>query len=687
MEGGEGPELTPLVGAGGRVTRYRVAPPRAGIVETSAGHYEATRYAERRRGLAGRALALKDVIVGESIPSARLGEQRLSNRIALAVFSSDALSSTAYATQEILFVLVLAGAAGMQYSLPIAIGIVALLATVVTSYRQTIRAYPHGGGAYTVARENLGTAAGLLAASALLIDYTMTVAVSVAAGMDALASLDPGLRPAALELTIGFVAFIALMNLRGVRESGAVFAVPTYLFVAMMVSAIVATFVRVVAGGGNPLAAGEPREPLVAAQGVTLFLLLRAFANGCTAMTGVEAMSNGVGAFREPAWKNAQKTLTVMAFLLGFMVLGLTLMARHFGFVPSENQTIPSQLGAEAFGDGSVLFWVFQLSTTGILLIAANTAFADFPRLSAILAHDEFLPRIFTQRGNRLVFSYGIMTLALLAMVMLTATNATTTRLIPFYALGVFISFTLSQAGMVRHWWRERGRGWAAAMGLNGTGAVLTGIVTGVIAVAKFREGGWVVLVAMPVLALLLWGVHRAYRRLERLLHVPVEAVFDLAPRGKSGTPVVVPVQQVNTATVMALAAACEQSRDVTAVHVVVDPDRPSDLEARWRMQFPRLPLVVIDSPYRNVADPFARYVEDRLREPPYEVVVLLPIVVPGKWYERLLLNQSAGAIARKVSGRKRVRVERYVYQPGGLGRRRRGLLGRLRGGRAAEIR
>lgn len=668
---GDGPELTPLVGTGGRVTRYRVRPPRAGIVETSAGHFEATRYAERRRGLGGLVLDLKDLVVGSAMPSARLAEQRLSNRIALAVFSSDALSSTAYATQEILFVLVLAGSAGMQYSLPIAVGIVLLLAAVVTSYRQTIRAYPHGGGAYTVAKENLGTAPGLLAASALLIDYTMTVAVSVAAGMDAIASLDPELRPVAVELTVAFVALIAVMNLRGVRESGLVFAFPTYLFVGMMVSAIVLTAVRVVAGGGNPLAAGEPREPLTAVQGVTAFLLLRAFANGCTAMTGVEAMSNGVGAFREPAWKNAQKTLTVMAFLLGFMVLGLTLMARHYGFVPDENETIPSQLGAEAFGKGTALFWLFQLSTTGILLIAANTAFADFPRLSAILAHDGFLPRVFTQRGNRLVFSYGIVTLAGLATVMLVATNATTTRLIPFYALGVFVSFTLSQAGMVVHWLRDRGRGWLAAMGVNGAGAVMTGIVTLVIAVAKFHEGGWAVMVALPLLALLLWGVHRAYRRLERLLHVPAEAVFDFSAKGEPGPPIVVAVEEITMATVMALGTACDRAREVTAVHVVVDPDRPSDLEARWRRQFPKLPLVVIDSPYRNVADPFARYIEDRLREPPYELVVLLPVVVPGRWYERLLLNRSAGAIARRLGGRKRVRVEEFAYHPGGTGRRR----------------
>lgn len=686
MSHGPGGGLSPAMDPRGRVTRYRVERPRAGIVETSAGRFEATPFAERRQGARGLLLDVKDAVIGSSVSNARLGEQRLSNRIALAVFSSDALSSTAYATQEILFVLVLAGAAGMAYSLPIAAGIVTLLAVVVTSYWQTIRAYPHGGGAYTVARENLGTAPGLVAASALLIDYTMTVAVSVAAGVDALASLDAGLRPYAVELAVGFVAFIALMNLRGVRESGAVFAVPTYLFVAMMSAAIVTAAVRVTAEGGNVLAAGEPREPLVTVQGVTLFLLLRAFANGCTAMTGVEAMSNGVGAFREPAWRNAQKTLATMAFILGFMVLGLTLLARHFGFVPDENETIPSQLGAEAFGKGSVLFWVFQLSTTGILLIAANTAFADFPRLSAILAHDGFMPRIFTQRGNRLVFSWGILVLAGLAATMLAVTNATTTRLIPFYAFGVFASFTLSQAGMVVHWWRARGGRWRLSLGLNGTGAALTGVVTVVIAVAKFSQGGWLVLVAMPLLALMLFQVRRVYARLERQLHVPEDAVFDLHPRGSSGEPVLVPVQEINLATLMAVGAACERSNDVTAVHVVVDPERPTNLEERWRRQLPGVPLVVIDSPYRAVAEPFARYVDDRLREPPYRLTVLVPEVETRTWFERLLFNQRVRSIGRALRRRRHVTVQRFVFHPGGRGRRRwwrgGGRRGRFHGGR-----
>jgi amino acid transporter len=429
------------------VTRYRVELPKAGIAELEPGRFEATEHAEIRSGLQGMYLRVRDVVLGSTLANWRMESERLSKLKALAVFSSDALSSTAYATQEILFVLVLAGAGAIDLSLPIALAIASLLAIVVVSYRQTVRAYPNGGGAYIVAHENLGIAPGLIAASALLIDYVLTVSVSMAAAMDARASLNAGFRPFAVELAVLAVALIALMNLRGMRESGTVFAIPTYAFVVTLGLAILVGLGKVFAGGENPLAAGAPREELQATQSLGLLLILRAFANGCAALTGVEAISNGVQAFKRPSEKNAAQTLTLMGVILGSLFLGVTVLARHHGFVPSDNNTIPAQLGAESFGEGSFLFVFLQVMTAGILILAANTAFADFPRLSAILARDGYMPRVFHTRGNRPVFSYGSSRWRA-GDPLLVVFDARTTRLIPCMR-SACSAFTLSQFGMV----------------------------------------------------------------------------------------------------------------------------------------------------------------------------------------------------------------------------------------------
>jgi amino acid transporter len=653
-----------------RISRYRVELPRAGIVETSRGRFEATEYAERRTGWRGRYLGIRDFLTGTTLASHQLEGERLSKVKALAVFSSDALSSVAYATQEILFVLILAGSGAMQWSLPIAIAIAVLLAIVVASYRQTVRAYPGGGGAYIVAHENLGIGFGLVAAASLLIDYVLTVSVSVAAGIDALSSLSQDFRPYALPLALFIVAVVALINLRGVRESGTVFAIPTYAFIVTLSLAIVVTLTKVLSGGGNPLATGAPREPISAVHTLGLLLILKAFANGCTALTGVEAISNGVQAFKAPQSKNASQTLLAMGLILGVMFLGVTILSRHFGFVPHEDNTIPSQLGVEAFGGGSALYFLLQIMTAGILVLAANTSFADFPRLAAILARDGYMPRIFHARGNRLVFSYGIIMLASLACVLLVAFDATTTRLIPLYALGVFLSFTLSQSGMVRHWLNSREPGWRRAAAVNGLGAVATMVVFGVILDAKFAEGAWVVVILIPILASIFWVIGRFYRSLRRALNVAPEAQLDFHARGPSRVPVIVPIEDVNLATVMTLGAACERHADVTAVHVTIDPDEPSTVAERWHRQFPHIPLVVIDSPYRTVADPIVHYVRDRLRAAPHEVTVMIPVLQVSHWYQRPLVNQSLKRLTKMLHGRRHIEVVSYPFSPGGPGRR-----------------
>ena len=667
---GQGPQFKPGTDSKGRISRYHVELPHAGIVETATGRFEATTYAERRSGLKGRYLDVRDRVLGATLSNARLEGERLSKIKALAIFSSDAISSVAYAPQEILFVLLLAGTGAMQWSLPIAIAITLLLTIVVASYRQTVRAYPSGGGAYIVAHENLGIGSGLIAAAALLVDYVLTVSVSVAAGIDALASLNEGVRPYAVPLAIGIVCFVALINLRGVSESGTFFSIPTYAFIFLLTGAIVVATVKIVFGAGNPLAAGAPRETIAGTESLGLLLLLKAFAGGCSAMTGVEAISNGVQAFKRPASQNARTTLLWMGGILAFLFMGSALLARHYGFVPHEDNTILSQLGAEAFGDGTLLFALLNIMTAGILILAANTAFADFPRLTAILARDGYVPRLFHARGNRLVFSWGIIVLAALASLLLLAFDARTTSLIPLYALGVFLSFTLSQGGMVRHWLKSKEKGWKRSAVVNGLGAITTGVVFLVIIEAKFIEGAWIVTILIPVLAGFFWLIGRFYKALRRALHVAPEAILDMRPTGRSMIPVIVPVEDVNLATVMALGSACERSRDVVAVHVLVDPDEPSNVEERWAGQFPGVPLVIIDSPYRTVADPIASYVNDRVRRAPYEVTVMVPVLKVRHWYQRPLVNQSLKRLTGLLDKRRQVNVVYFPFSPGSRGRR-----------------
>ncbi len=672
---GSGPQYTPATDRQGRVSRYRVELPRAGIVETDEGHFEATEFAERRSGWQGWLLAGKDRLIGTSVSSARLQNERLSKRLALPAFASDALSSSAYATQEMMLVLVIAGSGAISYSLPIAICITALLALVVISYSQLIRAYPEGGGAYSVAVDNLGKGAAVLAAAALLIDYTLTVAVAISASVAAIGSAAPGVRDLEIPIAVAFVAILALANLRGMREAGRPFAVPAYGFVLLLGGTIIAGIVKVaLSDNPNVFETGEPRRQVEETGSAVLwFLLLRAFSTGAVAITGVEAISNGVKSFKPPEARNAVRTLAVMGFVLAFLFIGTTVLARHYGIIYAEGdaETVMSQVGKEVFGT-NILYYLLQAFTAGILLLAANSAFNGFPRLAAILATDGFLPRVFHQRGNRLVYSYGIAALAAFSMLLIVAFSASTTKLIPLYAFGVFLGFTIAQLGLVRRWNRLRPDGWQRSAVINGVGGAVTAVVTVIIVVTRFREGAWMVVVALPLITYSLWRISGFYRGLRRTLHVAPEAELDLVPKGESRVPILVPVEEINLAAVMTLGAACERSRLVTGVHVRVNPADASSFEERWARQFPSIPLVVIDSPFRTVADPIVRYVEDTLKRPPHEVTVMVPLLEVRRWYHRPLVNQSLKRLTSMLKDRKHVNLVSYPFYAGGAGRKRR---------------
>jgi amino acid transporter len=650
-----------------RVQVLRIPRPQSGIIPVSATQFEATEFADARTGWRGRFLGTRDAVIGTSMSNARLNEERISKKVALAVFSSDALSSTAYATQEILLILVLAGAGAATHSLSIAGAIAALLAVVVISYRQLIRAYPKGGGAYTVALENLGVIAGLTAAAALLIDYVLTAAVSIAACTEAIVSAFPEAHSYAVPMGVGLLATIAMLNLRGLRESGTAFAIPTYGFVLVLGATIVYGVFEVLLGSDpNILSARETDRHVDIEHSLTLFLILRAFSAGCAALTGVEAISNGVSAFKPPEARNAMTTMTIMALLLGALFLGTTLLARHLGvvFLEGDRETVMSQVGEEVWGGRNAPYYILQFFTAGILFLAANTAFNGFPLLGAILARDGFLPRVFHQRGNRLVFSYGIIALTAGASALIIGFNAETSALIPLYALGVFLCFTLAQAGMVRRWLRGREDGWRRSIAINGFGALVTGIVFAIILVTKFAQGGWMVVAAVPILVVLLWRIGRFYKKLGRQLHVPADRTFDFKPEGPGKRPTIVPVEEITLPTVTALQAACQRSSNVTAVHVNYDPEDEDWLIKRWPKQFPHIPLVVINSPYRIVAEPLSWYVQDQLRKSPGATIVI-PSVHVRHWWQRPLVNQSLRRLRGLLRRRKGVQFDDVPFYVG----------------------
>ena len=598
---------------------------------------------------------VKRCLVGNPLKTSQVVHQRLSKRLALAVFASDPLSSVAYATEEILLVLIPASLAFAHFSIPISLVIILLLAVLTRSYSQIIFEYPGGGGAYIVSKANLGEWPGLTAAASLMIDYVLTVAVSVAAGVAAVTSAVPALFRYRVVLCVAAVALISVANLRGIRESGKLFAIPTYLFIgslgAMVFYGSLGAFFDWL-----PEAPYQPHGPGL--EGLGLFLLLRAFASGCTALTGVEAVSDGVPAFKPPEAQNARIVLVWLGGILIVLFLGISYLAYDLGVVPREHETVVSQLARRILGSG-FLYYEIQAVTMLILLLAANTSFADFPRLSFFLARDRFIPRQFANQGDRLVFSNGILILGGLAAILLVAFRGNTHALIPLYAIGVFISFTVSQSGMVRRWLRLREPSWAWRIWFNVVGAAVTAVVLVTLAVTKFLEGAWIVVLLIPLLVVLFLVVHRHYDTVASQL-----SLEDMStPPPLDGT-ILVLVGDLHRGVVRALQYAQSLSPNAKAVYVETDPERTRRLEERWGKWGMGVPLVVLNSPYRMLLGPLMEYIDQlqRQRGENHVVTIVVPEFIPARWWQQLLHNQTALLIKGQLLFRRNVVVTDVPY-------------------------
>ena len=585
---------------------------------------------------------LRSWFIGRPLSTADAAHQTIGKAVGLAVFASDALSSTAYATQEILVILAAAGTMAFGIVFPISIAIVVLLAIVTISYEQTIHAYPDGGGAYIVARDNLGAFPALIAGAALLTDYILTVSVSIASGVAQITSAFPVLYDYRVVLSVGFILFVMTINLRGVKESGTAFAIPTYFFVILMFIAVGTGLFRLfITGTLGTVVAPPELEMLHGIAQITPFLILHAFASGTTALTGVEAISNGITAFKEPRSKNAGITLIWMSLILGSLFLGISYLAKEIGAIPSESETVISQLARTVFAGRGILYLMLIGATTVILIMAANTAFADFPRLGALVAKDGFLPRQLTYRGSRLVYSRGIITLAVIASIILIIFQASVTRLIPLYAIGVFLSFTLSQGGMALRWYKigklkpdeeklERGstlrfvKDWSIKMIINGFGAVCTAIVMVVFAVTKFYDGAYVVLILIPALVAIFWSIHRHYNHLAKKLSLDN---FGFSPPNAIRHRVIMPVSGVHQGTLAALRYARTLSEDITAVHVTIEPAEAEKVRQKWKKWGEGVRMVMLDSPYRLFVEPLLSYIADiaSYRQPGETITIVVP--------------------------------------------------------------
>jgi amino acid transporter len=599
---------------------------------------------------------LKRLLIGSPLSSAKLEEQRLTKRVALAVFGTDAIASTAFATQEILVVLVpAAGMAALDYLVPISLVVIALLAIVTTSYRQTLYAYPNGGGSYIVSRENLGTGASLVAAASLMVDYTLTVAVSIAAGVAAVTSAIAPLRGHEVSLSLVLLAIIVVANLRGVRESGRLFAPPTYTYIVMMTLLVGWGLFQVAIGNLGQLPVDHAALRHFTGQtavlaGASSFLLLRAFSSGAVALSGVEAISNGIQAFRKPESRNAAITLTWVASILGALFLGIALLAVRLRPTLSPDQTILSTMGHAVFGNGP-LYVLLQISTVLILTLSANTAFADFPRLSGIVATDGYLPRQLANRGDRLVLSNGILVLALAAGALLVGFGGDVSALVPLFAVGLFMSFTLSQAGMVVHHRRLREPGWRHRLVINAVGASATAIVTVVVVVSKFGEGAWIPAAVIPLLVLLFWSIKRHYDRVDRTLTCPPGTPLpDIVH-----TVVVLVGSRIHSGVLEALAYAKSLRPEyLHALHIAYDEAESERMIETWHEYGFDIPLDVIASPYRALTKPVLDYVEDLDRRWSHDVVtVVVPEFVVHHWWDQLLHNQSALMLKGRLLFRK----------------------------------
>ena len=618
------------------------------------------------------------LLTGDPMATAETPHQTINKPIGLAVFASDALSSTAYSTQEMLVVLALAGTAAFTYAIPLSLVIVVLLAIVSASYVQTIHAYPNGGGAYIVARDNLGDAPAAAAGAALLVGYVLTVAVSISSGVAQINSSLPALYPYRVHLSVILTVLVMLINLRGVRESGIIFAIPTYFFVIMIFVALIAGAVQYLTGKLLTVEDLPPLERVGVAQPLTLFLLLRAFTSGTTALTGVEAISNGVPAFREPRSRNAATTLIWMAVLLAVMLVGITFLAVQIDAVPSEEETVISQLARTVDRGRGVLYLMTIAGTAIILVMAANTSFAGFPRLAAILAIDGFLPRQLSTRGSRLVYSRGIVVLTVLSAGFIIAFQASVTALIPLYAIGVFLSFTLSQAGMAHRWWKaghlspgdrveERGSalsyepGWRARTAFNALGVLATGAVTIVFAVTKFREGAWIVLIVLPALMGVCFRIHRHYRKLAASLSLEEYEPEPSSTRHR----VIILISGVHQGTLRGLRYAKLLSNDVTAVHVSFDRREAEKLQRKWETWGEGVRLVILDSPYRLMLEPVLDYIGyiTAQRQPNETITIVVPQFVPRHWFDQLLHSQTAMLLRLVMLSKPGVVVTDVPYQ------------------------
>lgn len=649
---------------------------------------------------------IKRYLVGDPISSERAHHERLNKKTALAVFSSDALSSVAYSTEAILLVLLAAGSMAIGYLVPIVIGICVLLAILTLSYRQTIHAYPSGGGAYIVAKDNLGTQSGLVAGASLLVDYILTVAVSVSAGVAAITSAVKGTRLEFLQehrvvICVLLVAFIALVNLRGVRESGAIFAGPTYLFILSMLALVIVGFARYYSTGETMPAPPEGKLYFDESVGAVahgaltgfalVWLVMRAFAAGCTALTGVEAISNGIPAFQKPESKNAAATLTAMALIMTTLILGTGLLAYKLNAHPiGPEETLVSAMARHTFGTGGV-YYVIQAATAAILVLAANTSFADFPRLASLLAADRFLPRQLANRGDRLVFSNGVVILAIFAVVLIVIFKGEEQAMLPLYAVGVFLSFTLSQSGMVIHWLRERrsedaralilreereeslhrttdpsaathmrerlraierdeGGHWLMPIVINAAGAVITFVVLLVIAVTKFTHGAWAVIVLIPLIVVMFRAINGHYRVIASQLSLQGIKPKDVRMKHR----IIIPVSGVHRGVLPALEYARSMSRDghadATAVYVEINPENTEELRREWELWGKGIPLTILPSPFRSITQPLLKFIHEEADTHKDSIVtVVLPEFVPRTWWQQLLHNQSALLIKGKL--------------------------------------
>ncbi len=616
-------------------------------------------------------------LIGRPLATADAPHQTIGKLIGLAVFASDALSSNAYATQEILIILAAAGTMAFGFVFPISLAIVLLLTIVTISYQQVIHAYPNGGGAYIVARDNLGELPSLIATAALLTDYILTVSVSVSSGVAQITSAYPALVEYKVLIAVVFVFFVMLINLRGVVESGALFAIPSYFFIVMMLVTLATGIFRFITGSlGTVL---DPPEMTAAytVAAVTPFLILHAFSSGTAALTGIEAISNGITAFKEPRSKNAAAVLIWLAVILSSLFLGISFLTGKTGVIPSETETVISQLARTIFDGRGMAYLLVIIATTVILMMAANTAFAGFPRLGALTAADGYLPRQLTFRGSRLVYSYGIVALAVIASGLIAIFQASVTRLIPLYAIGVFLSFTLAQAGMAKRWWKlghkprdpqppnspaKQNLNWQIKMIINGFGAVCTGIVMVIFAVTKFHDGAWMVLILIPILVTGFLAIHRHYRNIANRLSLEA---YSGPPPQTTRHRVIMPISGVHKGTLEALRYARRLSDDITAVHVSIDQEQTDKLRRRWETWGEGTRLVILESPYRLLFEPLIKYIEEiaALRQPDETITIVVPQFVPSKAWHNMLHTNTANLLRSELLSKQGIIITDVPYQ------------------------